>query len=253
MFKPSFWRDSWLITCHQNKFDIAAHNLPESFPLKWAAGYLNDAETQQALGVPLNWTGQSLPVALGFNATGDFILGNGLNKLRKLLHKGIKVSLVYGDRDYQCNWLGGEAISLALGSTDFEKAGYAHIETNASYIGGLVRQHGNLSFARVFQAGHEVPYYQPETAYQVFNRIMFNKDIATGKVTSVNYSSCGSSSAWTESVLHLDEEPAQCYLWDVFETCTKAEELILRSGDAIVEDFILVGQIGGNSTNGTDP
>jgi hypothetical protein len=52
--------------------------------------------------------------------------------------------------------------------------------------------------------------------------------------------------------LHLEEEPAQCYLWDVFETCTKAEEAILRSGDAIVEDFILVGQIGGNSTNGTD-
>jgi hypothetical protein len=81
---------------------------------------------------------------------------------------------------------------------------------------------------------------------------MFNRDIATGNVTSIDYSSSGPSSAWTESVLHLEQEPAQCYLWDVFETCTKAEEAILRSGDAIVEDFILVGQIGGNSTNGTD-
>jgi carboxypeptidase C (cathepsin A) len=72
-----------------------------------------------------------------------------------LLKRGVKVALVYGDKDYQCNWLGGEAISLALGSSDFHKAGYANIETNASYVGGLVRQYGNLSFSRIFQAGHE--------------------------------------------------------------------------------------------------
>lgn len=235
----------------QNKFDIAAPNYPEAFPPKWAAGYFNDAEVQQALGVPLNWTGQSIPVAVGFNATGDFVLGNGLKKLRNLLDRGIKVSLVYGDRDYQCNWLGGEAISLALGSTEFQKAGYADIETNSSYTGGLVRQYGNLSFARVFQAGHEVPYYQPETAYKIFNRVMFNKDVATGEVYAANYSSRGPSSAWSASVLQLDEEPAQCYLWDVLETCTMAEAAILRSGSAIVKDFVLVGQIGGNGTNGT--
>ena len=201
--------------------------------------------------MPLNWTGQSLPVALGFNATGDFILGDGLNRLRNLLHKGVKVSLVYGDRDYQCNWYGGEAISLALGSGGFKKAGYADIVTNESYVGGLVRQHGNLSFARVFQAGHEVPYYQPETAYQIFNRVMFNKDVATGNFSSAGYSSCGPSSAWTESVLHRHEEQAQCYLWDVFETCTKDEEAALRSGSVIVEDFILVAQRGGNEANDT--
>ncbi|UPX17302.1 uncharacterized protein EKO05_0007668 [Ascochyta rabiei] len=233
----------------RNKFDIVAPNLPESFPPKWAAGYLNDAETQQALGVPLNWTGQSLPVAVSFNATGDFILGYGLKKLAELLDRGVKVSLVYGDRDYQCNWLGGEAISLALGSADFKKAGYADIETNSSYVGGLVRQHGNLSFARVFQAGHETPYYQPETSYQIFNRVMFNKDVATGEVSAVDYSSCGLSSAWTESVLHVDEAPAQCYLWDVFETCSKAEAAVLLSGNAIVKNFLLVGKIGGNGTD----
>ncbi|KAF2621155.1 alpha/beta-hydrolase [Macroventuria anomochaeta] len=233
----------------QNKFDIAAPNLPETLPPKWAAGYLNDADIQQALGVPLNWTGLSFPVAVGFNATGDFVLGNGLKKLSNLLEKGVKVSLVYGDRDYQCNWLGGEAIGLALGSADFKKAGYADIQTNSSNVGGFVRQHGNLSFARVFQAGHEVPYYQPETAYQIFNRVMFNKDVPTGEVAAADYSSCGSSSAWTESVLHLDEEPAKCYLWDVFETCTEAEKVILRSVNAIVKDFILVGEVGGNGTN----
>jgi carboxypeptidase C (cathepsin A) len=65
--------------------------------------------------------------------------------------------MAYGDRDYQCNWLGGEAISKAIESklsSEFQNAGYADIETNEEYVGGLVRQHGNLSFSRVFQAGH---------------------------------------------------------------------------------------------------
>lgn len=47
-----------------NLFDIAAPAL-EAFPPKWAAGYLNDAEVQQALGVPLNFTGNSAVIASG--------------------------------------------------------------------------------------------------------------------------------------------------------------------------------------------
>jgi carboxypeptidase D len=96
--------------------------------------------------------------SLGFNLTGDFVRGHGLASLGTLLDKGVKVALVYGDRDYQCNRLGGEAISLAIESnlsSNFKNAGYTNIETNSSYIGGLVRQYGNLSFSRVFQAGHE--------------------------------------------------------------------------------------------------
>ena len=38
-----------------------------------------------------------------FDASGDFIKGHGLDYLGKLLDKGVKVALVYGDRDYQCN------------------------------------------------------------------------------------------------------------------------------------------------------
>lgn len=39
--------------------------------------------------------------------------------------------------------------------TKFRKAGYTKIQTNKAYVGGYVRQYGNLSFSRVLQAGHE--------------------------------------------------------------------------------------------------
>lgn len=35
--------------------------------------------------------------------TGDFVLGKELDTLGILLDQGVKVALMYGDRDYQCN------------------------------------------------------------------------------------------------------------------------------------------------------
>jgi carboxypeptidase C (cathepsin A) len=240
----------------RNIFDIGARDLPETASHKLAAGYLNTADVQAALGVPLNFTGASAVIMQTFNFTGDFVRGKQLAQLGALLDRGVKVAFMYGDRDYQCNWLGGEALSLAIESKlspAFADAKYAEVKTNGSYVGGLVRQHGNLSFARVFQAGHEVPYYQPETAYQIFNRVMFNQDVATGTVDILaeeSYSSEGLDSAWTYGdELHLEETDAvNCYVWDVFETCTKEQEKILASGNGITKDFLLVGYVAENGT-----
>jgi hypothetical protein len=76
----------------------------------------------------------------------------------------------------------------------------------------------------------------------MFNRVMFDKDVATGRRSSRGYTSSGPSSAWSKSELPHQEGPAQCYLWDVMETCTKEEGAVLRSGKAIVKNYILVGQ-----------
>lgn len=68
------------------------------------------------------------------------------------------MSLVFGDRDYACPWNGGEAVSLAVNyssSAQFRAAGYQDIRVNETYVGGQVRQHGNFSFVRVYDAGHE--------------------------------------------------------------------------------------------------
>lgn len=50
---------------------------------------------------------------------------------------------------------------------------------------GETREYGNFSFTRVYESGHEVPYYQPIAALALFNRTINGYDSATGteKVT----------------------------------------------------------------------
>src|SRR3546814_257719 len=112
---------------------------------------------------------------------------------------GLCISLLFHLLIVTCLGLGVENVSLAMEYPEapaFRSAGYANIDTNSSYIGGMVRQNGNVSFSRVFEAGHAVTSYQPETVYRIFKRSTFGLDIATGKVkigAGESYSSKGPS------------------------------------------------------------
>jgi carboxypeptidase C (cathepsin A) len=60
------------------------------------------------------------------------------------------------------NWFGGEAISLAIEYTHsaaFAAAGYEPMVVDGTEY-GEVRQYGNYSFARIYESGHEIPFYQ---------------------------------------------------------------------------------------------
>lgn len=184
-------------------------------------------------------------MATAFRQIGDYPRPGWLEDLTYLLESGIKVTLVYGDRDFACNWYAGEAVSLAINythSSSFRAAGYAPIQTNDTYIGGQVRQYGNLSFSRVYQSGHEVPSYQPETAYEIFMRALFNRDIATGKVdTASNGSYATDGPSDTLAVRNEVPEPEImfCYTLDT-STCTAEQVDSLKNGTAVVKDWIVV-------------
>ncbi|KAK0720679.1 Alpha/Beta hydrolase protein [Lasiosphaeris hirsuta] len=176
----------------RNPFDIT-HPLPDPPPPIYGQEFLNSERVREELGARINFTDTSGVVASGFIATGDFVRGY-THEISSLLDAGVKVALIYGDRDYRANWRGGEAISLALrhaSHLSFAATSYTDISTNNSYIGGKVRQHENLSFSRVFQAGHEVPYYQPQTAYEIFARTLRGLNIATGAVDATPYGKNG--------------------------------------------------------------
>ena len=115
-----------------------------------------------------------------------------------ILDRGVRVSLFYGDADYICNWFGGQAISLALNythSAEFAAADYAPF-TYGGVEYGEVRQYGNFSFLRVYEAGHEVPYYQPQAALALFNRSISLVNLADGtEAITSDLSSSGSANA----------------------------------------------------------
>lgn len=148
---------------YSNRSDFDMANLkPDPDPKQYWNGFFNRAWVQQALGVPVNLTGDSL---LSNNVltyeTGDLARTAGMESVNYLLEKGVKVAMIYGDRDYRCPWNGGEKLSLVAewpGAENFKNAGYEYVQTNSSYQGGVVRQYGNLSFTRVFQSGHDGKY-----------------------------------------------------------------------------------------------
>ncbi|KAL9065795.1 MAG: hypothetical protein Q9157_007356 [Trypethelium eluteriae] len=238
-------RDVYTNLSGRNYYDFATLD-PDPFPLPFYEGYLNQPHVQAALGFPLNWTQSSGPVADAFRAIGDYPRPGWLEDLSYLLENNIKVTLMYGDRDFACNWLGGEAVSLAVdyaNSSEFRAAGYQGIKTNDSYTGGQVRQYGNLSFSRVYEAGHEVPAYQPETAYRVFTRALFNRDISTGEIDTVanaTYGTVGPSDTFFIKNEDPPDPPALCYVLDPTSTCTDEQIDSILNGTALIHDWILI-------------
>jgi hypothetical protein len=230
-------------------YDLAAPSV-SSFPAEYFTGFLSKRWVQADLGVAVNYTESSYAIYDAFIANGDYIRDGSMRDLGYILDAGIKVALVYGDRDYACPWTGGENVSLNIPwsrKSDFQESGYTSIQVNDSYIGGQVRQYGNLSFSRVYQAGHEVPAYQPQTAYEIFRRIMGNLDVATGQVgtgsasasTRRTYATSGPMDTWGIKMSPPPPEPAECYILSPESTCTREVFETVLNGTAIIKDYIV--------------
>ncbi|KAF2497731.1 peptidase S10, serine carboxypeptidase [Lophium mytilinum] len=187
-------------------YDIR-HPYNDPTPPEYFSEYLNKANVQNALGVNLNYTSANDWVYWAFQQTGDFIYDSFIGDLENLLDQGVRVSLIYGDADYICNWFGGEAISKSINYThqaEFNAAGYEPFKVDGVQY-GEVRQRGNFSFTRVYEAGHEVPYYQPIAALALFNRTINHFDIATGDFpVTANLTTTGpANTTHTESFVPL--------------------------------------------------
>jgi carboxypeptidase C (cathepsin A) len=223
-----------------------AHPYNDPFPVPYYQGYLARRDVQVALGVPVNFTNIANGVYETFDVTGDDARGGYVEDIGFLLDAGVKVAMVYGDRDYMCNWVGGELVSLAVNSSlssGFHAAGYAPLQVNSTYVGGQTRQHGNFSFTRVYQAGQQVPAYQPEAAWQIFQRVMFNNDVPTGtkKVTN-GFSTTGPADVFA---IKNDKPPypqPTCYVLDP-QTCRPDDFDAVINGSVVVENYIIAGQL----------
>jgi hypothetical protein len=113
-------------------------------------------------------------------------------------------------------------------------AGYADIVVNKNFVGGQVRQYGNLSFSRVYDAGHQVPYYQPKTASTVFTRIIQGDDIGMGRnVDLQTFGTKGPSASQHQNT--IPPQPASfCWISEQ-DTCTPDQVAAITAGNGTVE------------------
>ena len=227
----------------RDPYDIT-QNLPDPFPPSFYLEYLNNADVQSAIGVAINYTQSNDAVANAFAQTGDYERANPIPQIAYLLSLGIRVALIYGDRDYLCNWMGGQAVSFSIaaqaqGYEPFFSAGYADIVINNTYVGGAVRQFGNLSFSRIYDAGHLIPAYQPETAFTVFTRIIMANDISLGEPANLtSYRSNGTANA-TQTAKAPDQFEPTCWLRNIGGTCSNEEKVMLQQGQGVVINGVL--------------
>ena len=135
-------------------------------------------------------------------------------------------------------------MSLAVdypGKAAFKAAGYQDIRVNSSYVGGQVRQYGNFSFVRVYQAGHLVPSYQPETSYVIFDRMIRGLSIATGdKITrsgSNVYSTTGPPKSNT-TLKAPNRLPQVCFVRET-TTCSIDQIFMIAGGKGVIYNGVL--------------
>ncbi|CAO2655950.1 Nn.00g047530.m01.CDS01 [Neocucurbitaria sp. VM-36] len=246
-------------TAGRSVYDIRVK--PEVGPSDAYQEYLNSAHVLMSIGAQVNFTQSSKAVFDAFSDTGDSVRGTQLSSLAELLARGVRVAFIYGDADIICNWYGGQHAALELAhrlpgySDSFLRAGYADIIVNNSYVGGQVRQYGNLSFSRIYDAGHLVPYYQPETAFTVFTRIIQGDDIGMGK--KVDLSTFGTKGP--AKSLYLNKKPyapaSTCWLRSARYTCTEEERMAIKRGEGIVRDgiWVLADDTSTETTSKNDP
>ncbi|KAJ5450280.1 uncharacterized protein N7458_006729 [Penicillium daleae] len=174
----------------ENMFDIYSGRdeydsrelMPDPFPYEYYVDYLNSPKVQAAIGAYQNFSESSSTVGNAFSSTGDDDReSNTIEDVQKLLEAGVQVVMYFGDADYNCNWLGGQVVAGEINAPGYRNAGFVNITTSDGIVHGQVRQSDLYSFVRIYESGHEVPFYQPLAALELFERALGRKDIATGK------------------------------------------------------------------------
>ncbi|CAG8616646.1 11882_t:CDS:2, partial [Acaulospora colombiana] len=93
-----------------------------------------------------------------------------------LLENNIRVMLYHGDADYICNWFGGIDVANQLvweNQVEFNAAPMQCWKVDDKDA-GQIRSFGQLWFVKIYESGHEVPFYQPKNSLDLFKRWINN-------------------------------------------------------------------------------
>ncbi|KAF9009563.1 carboxypeptidase C [Cyathus striatus] len=150
--------------------------------MNWIDEYLNVPANKAALGVDptKNFESCNMEVNQAFSLNGDGA-HNSAKLLPELINEGVRLLVYAGNADMMCNYMGNERWVNALDTkftSEFQAAPpLPWVDSYTGRTAGEVRSAGgggfgagNVSFVNVYEAGHMVPYNQPEAALDMFTR-----------------------------------------------------------------------------------
>ncbi|KAJ2851156.1 hypothetical protein IWW36_001294 [Coemansia brasiliensis] len=143
--------------------------------------YLKTREFTSAVGVDDNieFTECNDPLFDRFVSTADAMSRSSISALEYILGTGLPVLLYSGDADFICNWYGTVAVAKALNWHGKQKLADAPVvdwswpaQSGKNIAAGQYITAENFTFLRVFEAGHEVPYYQPQASLYMLAKFL---------------------------------------------------------------------------------
>lgn len=140
--------------------------------MDWAQAYFNRPEVMDALGAASSIKQNgfqicSSAVTDGFYQSGDPYFPTFRN-VSSLLTQGTPVLAYNGDADIVLNWIGANQWTSETewpNQQEFQNAQRKDWIPNGQLKRGEIKNYGKFSFLTVHDAGHMVPYNQPESAY----------------------------------------------------------------------------------------
>ncbi|KAI4518274.1 peptidase S10, serine carboxypeptidase [Schizophyllum commune Loenen D] len=152
--------------------------------------WMNQPKVKAALGVnpARNFQSCNMEVNQAFAMQGDGA-HNSAALLPDLVNDGIRLLVYAGNADMMCNYMGNERWVEVLESDfvdEFQKAkSIPWIDSTTGRLAGEVRSAGgggftagNVTFVNVHEAGHMVPFDQPEAALDLITRWLKNAPLS---------------------------------------------------------------------------
>lgn len=157
----------------RSPYDIREHCSTDCTPMNTAIqDYMNQTNVKHILGSEaLNYLSCSKSVQMDFIKDADEQRSYAPD-VAAVLEKGVPVLIYSGDKDYICNWLGGRDWTNRLQWKHHDSFSSKHTmfwEVNNGTAGEGKHDHG-LTFLRVYNAGHMVPYQQPAAAFEMLTQ-----------------------------------------------------------------------------------
>ncbi|KAF0698427.1 Aste57867_10956 [Aphanomyces stellatus] len=177
-------RDAWandligpLLDSNRNQYDLREDCTQGcANHMQSAVTFLNTPAVQAKLHVKPNSTWQAVSYRVYDDFGADF-MKDYVHFVPELLAGGVRVLIYAGDADLMCNWIGNEAWTKKMEwphKTQFNAAPQLPLTVSGAKA-GVVQSSNDLSFVRIFNAGHMVPMDQPEVSLALLSRFLSNQ------------------------------------------------------------------------------